>query len=225
MPWWQALIIWCLAVGIQITGYTGLSLCWAFLQEKRAVPRVFLPLIGMTSFFITYAVASLLVSWTTQRGLDEIFSSRVLLTGFVFAMIGEAIYFAFVLPQMLRDIQEENIERTISIAGQTFDLENVQTLRGQEHFVLIQTKEGTTRLRGRLSDLVQQTDESDGVLAHRSYWIARKAISRLETESGCDSILTEHGERLKVAQPRRAEVRAWVQHHAPEATLQKGFQN
>jgi len=220
MSWWQAFLIWVIAVSVQIIAYSGLSLLWGRAQSRGQAPVVILPLVGLLSYLLTYSTTIFLVQMTTGRSWDAVFVPQVLLTGYVFAIIGEAIYFAFVLPQLLQDIRSDDqpdTARSISIAGQKFALNTVLTLRGQEHYVLVQTADDTHKLRGRLSDLVSQTDEPDGVLAHRSYWISGQAITRLERAGNTDVIVTALGERLKVAQPRRIEVRSWVAQYAPGA--------
>ncbi len=225
LAWWQSLLIWTIAVATQILAYTGLFLAWGWFRTRHAIPVVLAPLVGLLAYLVTYAVTVQLVQWSTGRSWEEVFVPEIMLTGYAFAMIGEAIYFAFVLPQLLRDIRQAGrggAARSISIAGRRFPLDTVLTLRGQEHFVLVETLDDTYKVRGRLSDLVSQTEERDGVLAHRSYWVAGRAITRLEREAdGRDCIVTTNGERLRVAQPRRVEVRAWVAQYAPDAANRK----
>ena len=221
MSWWQALLIWVIAVTIQILGYTSLSLIWAWFQARNRAPLVFLPLVSICAFLITYLTTAMLVEWTTGRTWEQIFVPGILFVGLVFALIGEALYFAFVLPQILegiRDAGPSETPRHIAIAGEKFDIDSVLTLRGQEHCVLIETRDKTHKLRGRLCDLVSQTKPADGILAHRSYWVSGRAITRLEQQDGNDAIITVQGERLKVAQPRRVEVRSWVAQNVPHAT-------
>ena len=218
MAWWQAALIWSIATTVQIGTYTALTLLWGGLGRRWPLPPVFLPANGLLAYLVSYLCTASLVQWTTGRGWDEIFGPEILLTGYGFAAIGEAIYFAFVLPQLRLRLQQEGPPaRSIAVAGQRFELDTILTLRGQEHHVLVQTAERTHRLRGRLGDLISQTRESDGVLAHRSYWVASRAITRLERgDDGHDTIVTTAGERLRVARPRQGAVRAWLARHAPE---------
>ncbi len=220
MAWWQAFGIWIIAVATQIAAYCALLLAWGWGQNRYRAPQVFLPLVGLSAYLLTYSVILVLVTWATGRPAGEMFGPGIFLTGYAFAIISEAIYFAFVLPQLLREVRggaNGGQARAITVAGQRFDIDSLLVLRGQAHYVLIETREGTHRLRGRLSDLVAQTEEGDGVRAHRSYWVSGQAISRLEREDGGDTIVTIQGERLKVAQPRRLAVRSWMAQHAPDA--------
>ena len=225
MPWWQAALIWTAAAAIQISTYTALTLLWGGLRRHWPLPPVFLPANGLLAYLATCLGTASLVRWLTGRSWADILDPGIVLAGYAFAAIGEAIYFAFVLPQLLLRLQQPGGPvRSIAIAGQHFDLDTILTLRGQEHHVLVQTTDRTHRLRGRLGDLVSQTQESDGVLAHRSYWIASRAITRLEQDDdGRDTIVTTAGERLRVAGPRQGAVRAWIARHAPEAITTSEF--
>lgn len=220
MAWWQATLIWVTAVTVHIILYVAIALAWAWLRLRAPLPRMFLPLCGMSAYLSTYLLTGMLVQWRTGHDWTEILTFKVMLTGYTFALIGEAIYFAFVLPQLLLKLRGPvTPARSIGVAGQRFDLDEILTLRGQEHYVLVQTPDQTHKLRGRLSDLVSQTQEADGVLAHRSYWVSSQAISRLEYADGWDALVTVDGERLRVAQPRRGAVRSWVAQYAPHAAV------
>ena len=160
-----------------------------------------------------------------------LFAASALFTGFEpYRLFGVILYFAFVDPLIRGSITARRTNskssavqtRSISVAGEQFLVDSILTLRGQEHYVLITTEEGEHLLRARLGDLVSQTREDDGVLAHRSYWVGRQAIARLEVMSGSDVILTHSGEQLPVARPRKNEVRGWMAQHAPHAISPDG---
>ena len=229
MPVWKAVLVWLGAVGIQTTSYAGLALVWARAQDRFGAPVIFLPLIGLMAYTITYATTVLHIYLETGRPFQAIIVPSVALIGYLIALVFETLYFAFVLPVLLRDIREHHADRGpdpdagqnrhICIAGLKLPLDDIQTLRSREHFVLISTPDGQRSIRARLGDLVPQTNEADGVLAHRSYWVARHAISHLDQENGCDVIVTRDGERLKVAQTRQEEVRQWLDRHLPEITI------
>ncbi len=220
--------VWFIAVSQQLLTYSALSVLWAKAQDKLRAPVIFLPLIGGVAFLITYGTTVLHVSWQTDRPLADVVVISVFFNAFLFNMVFEALYYAFVLPQTRRVIGDEDARapnaaaaprptlRDICIAGKRFEIDQILTLRGQEHYVIVTTPDGIHRLRARLGDLVSQTSESDGVLAHRSYWVARQAITGLKSENGLDVILTQTGEDFPVARPRTDSVRAWVSRHVPE---------
>lgn len=229
MPTWKAVLIWLGAVGIQTTGFAGLALLWAKAQDRLGAPVIFLPLIGLVAYMITYAATVLHINLQTGRPFLVIIQPSVALIGYLIALVFETLYFAFVLPVLLREFRERHTDqmpdpqaehnRHICIAGMKLPLDDIQTLRSREHFVLISTPQGQKTIRARLGDLVPQTTEADGVLAHRSYWVARRAISHLDQENGSDVIVTHDGERLKVAQTRQDEVRQWLDTHLPEISV------
>ena len=216
--------IWFIAVSQQILTYSALAVLWAKAQKRLRAPVIFLPLIGAITFLITYGTTVLHISWHTGRPVADIVVLSVFFNALLFNMVFEALYYAFVLPQIRRviggeggnDMPPQPRLRDIRIAGKRFEIDQILTLRGQEHYVIVTTPDGIHRLRARLGDLVSQTSESDGVLAHRSYWVARQAITGLKSENGLDVILTQTGEDFPVARPRTESVRAWVSRHLPD---------
>lgn len=216
MALWQATIIWLLAISLQIGLYVGLTLAWSWGQAHLRLPVIFLPILGLTAYAINYPLTVLHVGLQTGRDFSEVMVPAVLVSGIFFSLIFEAIYFTFVFPLVHQSFAGKNPAkiREINIAGESFRIDHILTLKGQEHFVLVTTEDGDHRLRARLSDIVSQTHKNDGILAHRSHWISRHAIAGLERENGADIILTHTGERLPVARPRQGEVRGWIEKHA-----------
>lgn len=53
-------------------------------------------------------------------------------------------------------------------------------LSAQDHHVEVVTTEGTEMLRMRLSDAIREMEPIEGYSTHRSHWIAREAIERVE---------------------------------------------
>ncbi len=224
MPIWRAVLVWVVAVFIQAITYAGLALAWARAQDKLNAPVIYLPILGAGAYVITYVTTILHISLQTDWPLAEIGAPGIALSGYVVALVFEALYFAFVLPNLLREIRPEAAgpARHVHVAGETIPLEQIETLRSERHFVRIVTADRDMRLRARLSDLVSQTEERDGILAHRSHWVARHAIHGLEQTHNGDLIITRRGERLKVAATRQDQVRAWLARHAPEIALPPG---
>ncbi len=216
---WHAFLVWMVAVALQVGLCTGMALLWARAQERYNAPVVFLPLFGLLAYGVTYTSTILHVAAQSGHPPGQLAEASILLSGYLTTLLFEALYFTYVLPVLMRDISDPGDRapaRTIVVAGKRLPLERVQTLRGQEHFVLVSTDRGQRKVRARLGDLVSQTEAGDGVLAHRSYWIARHAISGFEHEGGTDVIVTRSGERLKVARTRQEEVRDWLARHLPE---------
>ena len=220
MALWQASMVWLLAIGVQLGLFVIFTLAWAWGQAHLRLPTIFLPILGLSAYAINYPLTVLHVGLQSGRDFSEVMVPAVLVSGIFFSLIFEAIYFAFVFPLVHQSFADKNPAKTreISIAGEIFRVDQILTLKGQEHFVLVTTQDGDHRLRARLGDIVSQTHEHEGILAHRSHWISCHAIAGLEHENGGDIILTHAGERLPVARPRQGEVRGWIEQHASKCT-------
>lgn len=217
MAIWQVAIVWIVAVPLQVILYTGLAAGWAWLQSRLKLPVIYLPILGLLAYAINYPLAVLHVAAQSGRSFSEVMAPNVMISGIIFSLIFEALYFAFVFP-MLRNVAglaSPPQAREILVGSERFAIDQLITLRGQEHYVLITTPQGSHRLRARLSDLVSQTNPEDGILAHRSHWISRGAIAGLITNNDNDLIVMNCGEHLPVARPRRTEVRGWIKQHVP----------
>lgn len=216
---WRSAMVWTQAIGLQIAIYIGLGLGWAWLQARLGAPAIYLPIIGMAAYALNYPVTVLHVGLQTDRSFFEVVKVSVMFTGAALSVIFEALYYVFVYPLMhtSRRQREHERGREITVAGESFGVSDLISLKSQEHYVVVATPAATHRLRARLSDVVSQLDETDGVQAHRSHWVSRDAISTIVQKDGTDHIVTITGESLPVARPRKGEVRAWVASHRPDA--------
>ncbi|MGZ9811602.1 LytTR family DNA-binding domain-containing protein [Pseudoroseicyclus sp. H15] len=59
------------------------------------------------------------------------------------------------------------------------------------------------RLLMRLSDAVAEMDTAEGLLVHRSHWVARDAIREARREGGKDVVVLRNGSRLPVSRTYR----------------------
>ncbi len=230
MEIWQVILTWTVSISLHILLFHIFLSIWTYGQRRFSLPVLYLPVSNLTAFSVSYFITVFQIGLHTDRLFSEVSVPGFIFSGIVFCLIFEAVYFAFVDPLIRGSITARRTNskssavqtRSISVAGEQFLVDSILTLRGQEHYVLITTEEGEHLLRARLGDLVSQTREDDGVLAHRSYWVGRQAIARLEVMSGSDVILTHSGEQLPVARPRKNEVRGWMAQHAPHAISPDG---
>lgn len=220
----EYLPIWLLAVAGHVLIYTTLVLLLGALQNKFSLPRLYLPFLNLIAFLLN----SQFIMLHAQIYLDPISTSNPVaptLRDFLQVVILEALFFAFVSPAAIAELRKPDgttpadptpSQRKITIADQSFALEEVLCMRSQSHMVELVTQEGNTVLRARLADLVGQTETYDGVMAHRSYWVARHAIANLDQSGPTDILEMTNGDKLTVARPRRHDVRNWMAVTRPE---------
>lgn len=85
----------------------------------------------------------------------------------------------------------------------------VLRLTGQDHHVQVATTIGVQMLRMRLADAVDEMDPIEGFSTHRSHWVARSAIVKVERESAHKTwIILTNGDRVPVSRSYRPELEA-----------------
>ncbi len=60
----------------------------------------------------------------------------------------------------------------------------VIALEAEDHYLRVHTPTGSTLILMRLSDAIAELDGADGAQTHRSWWVARAAVERVERGEG-----------------------------------------
>jgi hypothetical protein len=86
-------------------------------------------------------------------------------------------------------------------------------LEMEDHYVRIHTKLGDTMIHLRMSDAVNELDGIDGMLVHRSWWVARDAITGWSRDGKTLLLQLSNGKSVPVARDRQPLVRAagWLE--------------
>lgn len=84
---------------------------------------------------------------------------------------------------------------------------DVIALQAQDHYLRVTTSEGSALILCRFSDAVAEMDAAAGIQVHRSYWVARSAIKRLQARDGRHQLLLGNGERVPVSRTYLEQVR------------------
>lgn len=84
-------------------------------------------------------------------------------------------------------------------------------LEVQDHYVLVVTGAGGEMVLMRLADAVRETAPVDGMQVHRSHWVAKDGIARLERRRGGKLVIvTTDGVVVPVSRANIAGVRNWI---------------
>ncbi len=75
-----------------------------------------------------------------------------------------------------------------------------------DHYVDVTTEKGNTRLLLRFSDAISEVAPIEGIRVHRSHWVARDAIARVERADGRLFVVLENGTRVPVSRGYRSAV-------------------
>ena len=80
----------------------------------------------------------------------------------------------------------------------------VLRLSARDHHVDIVTRLGVETLRMRLVDAISEMEPVEGYCAHRSHWVARSAITRIERENAQKAwLVLANGDRVPVSRKYR----------------------
>lgn len=114
------------------------------------------------------------------------------------------------LPDPVEETQGQS-PRMILVGTEPIALPRLHHLQAQEHHVQVVLDDARQTHRIRLSDIVAQTTEAEGIQPHRSWWVASHAATALEREDNRHSLRLNDGTRVPVARSRVPAVRDWLE--------------
>lgn len=78
----------------------------------------------------------------------------------------------------------------------------VSTVKSTDHYLEVNCDGAVSFVRGRMKDAVSHLADADGLQVHRSWWVARGSVDRVETR-GRDKVIVLHdGRQIPVARSR-----------------------
>lgn len=85
-------------------------------------------------------------------------------------------------------------------------------LRMQDHYVEVHTERGMEMLLLRFRDALREVEDVDGMQVHRSHWVARAAVDRVERRAGRVSLRLVNGSRVPVSRSfaPALKARGWI---------------
>lgn len=81
-------------------------------------------------------------------------------------------------------------------------------LKAEDHYVHIYTENGTEMILMKFEDAVQALSSYNGVITHRSWWIALDAIRSIERTSAGFNVTLDKGLIVPVSRRRKAAMKA-----------------
>jgi DNA-binding LytR/AlgR family response regulator len=82
----------------------------------------------------------------------------------------------------------------------------------EDRYVRVHTPEGNDLALRRLNDAIRELEGHDGMQVHRSWWVARDAVERVEKKSRQPILVLSNGLRVPVSRGYLAAVRkaGWI---------------
>jgi DNA-binding LytR/AlgR family response regulator len=94
-------------------------------------------------------------------------------------------------------------------------------LTAKNHYVEVVTDKGSTTIRMRLADAIDEMEPVEGYCVHRSHWVARSAINAVERENAQKIfVLLSNGDRIPVSRKYRPNLEKTGLVATPHKTLQ-----
>ena len=86
-------------------------------------------------------------------------------------------------------------------------------LRTEDHYLRIHTTAGHDLILFRMKDAVSELFGADGMQVHRSYWVARAAVEKLEKRGRKTTLILKNGSRVPVSESFLTSVReaGWLE--------------
>lgn len=231
IPAGGAFLMWTTGTMIIVCTYVGLLILWSTTSAARVVP-IPISIIGLPAFALSTCYHRTLGEFLSGGAWSQdLWPSHLFL---IMTQIGfEVLYLRYGLPKSFQDIADKKeaalaplppepdaphnteaapVAKLISLPGEdAIALENVWLVRALEHYVEFHFDQSPQRVvRARLSDFIEQVEESQGIQTHRSWWVSAQAAKQLITENGKRFLELHDGQKIPVSRGRLPDVQQWL---------------
>lgn len=178
---WQRIVVYSLGMGVV---FAPLCYLWTWL----IVP----PLDGTLMEFHWFVIDVILISFV-------VFAMRLIMVKGLRQAIFEASE-SGAIPTHADDPVRPRLYRRIA----DNDPGPILRIEAMDHFVAVVTPQAACQLRLRFADAVEQMDGVEGVITHRSHWVARDAVVGVQRENGRLFLRLKGGALVPVSRSYRA---------------------
>ncbi|MCF6292162.1 MAG: LytTR family transcriptional regulator [Robiginitomaculum sp.] len=81
-------------------------------------------------------------------------------------------------------------------------------ISSEDHYLRIQTERGSDLILMRLGDAMAELDGYDGMQVHRSWWVARQGVEKIEREQNRVFLILRDGTKVPVSRTFTPKIRA-----------------
>lgn len=210
-------ILWGISVAVTIFVYFGTIL---FLCTTNAGPSdkpVFEPFITLFSALLSSLFAGpLFVHGNIIASLKFYMTIEALAATFFAAQVGILLYVYYMRPQIIARLDYQNpepdttLQTHIHIGGKTFSASRLRYVKSENQYIHIYTDFNDTILLGSIKAVAEQLDDSLGMIVHRSYYVMRRDVLRVEKDGTSKSLILSDDTNVPLARRRIAEVEVWL---------------
>ena len=194
LTYWGAVITSGLALGAGVNA-VFLTICrgwhplWIDLKASLVITTLLAPLI-----------------FVLRAGLDPMLARSDLALGSIWVNTALFVGPVFFLRRQLTGVertQEPPRPRLLRRLPDAMQGAQVMRLSARDHTVEVATDHGTTTLRLRLKDAIDEMEPVEGLCTHRSHWVARAAVTGHVAEGGKLYLTLANGDRAPVSRGYR----------------------
>lgn len=214
---WERAVFWFMVVTISVLfGFLVRAVVFTLIPRNRRLAQEAL-VIALLVVLLSPTIWWIMQEFSEQtatRGPD-----LGLVVFYVFILAFSVIALRHLVPALDRRIAGQQPGVTVADAAEqapeprlTWRLDAdmvgpILRLSGQDHHVQVATATGTQMLRMRLVDAISEMGPVEGYCTHRSHWVTRAAIARIDRENSQKIwIVLTNGDRVPVSRKYRPDL-------------------
>lgn len=231
--WWWDLPQFVIQQFVALLITIGAMFLVAGLQRGRSRPVVHAtPLIaaGLVVALVGGELLAVRVGWADGLDLTELLA--VILFATMVCEVVASIAVNFLLPGILAELRAPDgpraasdavaqgiapeTLRTVTVGPRTVLVRDILHVRAEGNYVDVTLRSGRLFTLATLRSVVEQMPPEDGVMIHRSLWIATAAFAGYRRAGADLHVKTVDGREFKVARSRHGELLPWLKARAAE---------
>lgn len=214
-------IYWQNSAIVTLLVYLFVMIGWGILSQKFGLPRPYFPTVSIIIVWPVLAINRallMLVAGIPFPEFNDFFQYGLQnLIGF---LVFELIYTEFVQPVVEAKYLRHRIyrrpkqEAAITLSKRNFQVENLAYIKSTDHYLEIVFNDGSkSTVYGKLTEVLHQSEESWGISPHRSYWIAKNAISGIQYQGRKMYLVMRNGDKIPTSEAKKKQVKDWISTH------------
>lgn len=88
--------------------------------------------------------------------------------------------------------------------------QQILSLSAQDHYVEVTTEVGTELCLMRLNDAIGEAEPIEGFQIHRSHWVSKSAVKKVESKGTTSRVFLSDGRTLNISQSRLADFKSFL---------------
>ncbi len=208
-----ALLAWTGAVAFYLATLTVILASFSLLTHRFGPFFIYTPVTSSLGLLFVYVIVQAIIGYFTDGvHRNPIYPLFFNLMGA--GIVIETLFVRFVMPSIFADTDTPPAPDLLTIGDRRIPIAKVLHIMSQEHYLQVTLINETFMIRARLSDVVAQTDDSQGIQPHRSWWVAAAAHPKLTKANGRAALQLSDGTPVPIAKARVTEVQQWLDIHS-----------